>query len=144
MNKKRILVVEDDPALRLALQIRLKANDFEVSQAADAVTCFSCVQRQRPDLILLDLGLPGGDGYVVMQRLKRNLIHSDIPVIVLSARDREANEERSLVSGAEAFLQKPVENEVLLSTIREALGEDPRRPVEHTGATGRMRLIASG
>ena len=153
MTKKKILVVEDDATLRLALQIRLKANDYAVFQAPDAVTCLTSAQRVRPDLILLDLGLPGGDGYVVMQRLKTNLNLSDIPIIVVSARDREANEGRSLVAGAEAFLQKPVENDLLLATIRQVLGEESGRASSlvstskptHSGQDGSqgLRLIAS-
>ena len=153
MTQKKILVVEDDPSLRLALQIRLKANDFAVFQAPDAVTCLTSAQRVRPDLILLDLGLPGGDGYIVMQRLKTNLNLSDIPIVVVSARDREANEDRSLVAGAEAFLQKPVENDLLLATIRQVLGQDAGRsptppstsqPVQPSqkGSQG-LRLMAS-
>ena len=153
MTKKKILVVEDDATLRLALQIRLKANDYAVFQAPDAVTCLTSAQRVRPDLILLDLGLPGGDGYVVMQRLKTNLNLSDIPIVVVSARDREANEDRSLVAGAEAFLQKPVENDLLLATIRQVLGEDSGRGSSlvstskpaHSGPDGSqgLRLMAS-
>jgi DNA-binding response OmpR family regulator len=119
MSKKKILIVEDDPDMRLAFHIRLKANDYEVFHAADAVASIAAARTHRPDLILLDLGLPGGDGYLVMQRLKSNTLLCMIPVIVVSARDREANEGRALVAGAEAYLQKPVDNEVFLATIRE-------------------------
>ena len=121
MSKKKILVIEDDPDMRLALHVRLKANDFDVVHAGDAVASISEARKNGPDLILLDLGLPGGDGYVVMQRLKSNIQLSTIPIIVVSARDREANEARSLLAGAEAYLQKPVDNAVLLETIRRAI-----------------------
>jgi len=76
-----------------------------------------------PDLIILDLGLPAGDGFSVLERLKANLTLTSIPVIVVSARDRNENRERALKAGARAFLQKPVDNARLLSVIRQALGE---------------------
>jgi DNA-binding response OmpR family regulator len=121
MNKKRILVIEDDPDMRLAFHVRLKANDFDVVHAGDAVASIAEARRTSPDLILLDLGLPGGSGFVVMERLKANIQLSTIPVIVVSARDRAANEANALLAGAEAYLQKPVDNQVLLDTIRRVI-----------------------
>jgi DNA-binding response OmpR family regulator len=79
-------------------------------------------------LIILDLGLPAGDGFSVMERLKANDSLALIPVIVLSARDRAANMDRVLKAGAKAFLQKPVDNAQLLSVIRQVLGEKQRTP----------------
>jgi DNA-binding response OmpR family regulator len=79
-----------------------------------------------PDLIILDLGLPAGDGFSVLERLKANQSLCFIPVIVLSGRDRNANKERALKAGARFFLQKPVANDRLLSVIRLVLdGTDP-------------------
>ena len=75
-----------------------------------------------PDLIILDLGLPAGDGFSVMERLKANDALSLIPVIVVSARDRDANMDRALKAGAKAILQKPVENAEFLAVIRRVLG----------------------
>jgi DNA-binding response OmpR family regulator len=80
-------------------------------------------RKHTPDLILLDLGLPAGDGFTVMERLKATDSLSLIPVIVVSARDRNANADRALKAGAKAFLQKPVDNAELLAVIRQALGE---------------------
>jgi DNA-binding response OmpR family regulator len=71
----------------------------------------------------LDLGLPAGDGFSVLARLKANDSLSLIPVIVVSARDRNANMDRALKAGANTFLQKPVDNAELLAVIRQALGE---------------------
>jgi DNA-binding response OmpR family regulator len=81
-----------------------------------------------PDLIILDLGLPAGDGFSVMERLKKNDSLSLIPVIVVSARDRSANKDRALKAGATAYLQKPVDNGQLLSVVRKALGEKNNTP----------------
>ena len=80
-------------------------------------------RKHEPDLIILDLGLPGGDGFVVMERLKLIPSLAVIPIIVVSARDVRTNQERALKAGAKAFLQKPVDNAELLAVIRQALGE---------------------
>ena len=124
MPRKKILIVDDDPDLRAALNIRLRANSYDTAFAADAMTAVLEARRYKPDLILLDLGLPGGDGFVVMQRLSTIPALAVIPVIVLSARDKDANENRAAMGGAVAYLQKPYDDETLLVEIRSALGED--------------------
>jgi DNA-binding response OmpR family regulator len=78
-------------------------------------------QKERPDLIILDIGLPAGDGFVVLDRLQQSAALSAIPVIVLTARDPEFNRERTLNAGATAFLQKPADNSELLNVIRAIL-----------------------
>lgn len=123
MSRKTILIVDDDPDVRLGLHVRLKANLYDVVFAADGIAAISEARKHMPDLIILDLGLPAGDGFSVLERLKANLSLALIPVIVVSARDRNANRERALKAGARAFLQKPVDNARLLSVIRLALGE---------------------
>jgi DNA-binding response OmpR family regulator len=128
MSQKKILIVDDDPDVRLGLHIRLKANDYEVIFAADGMASIAEARKHMPDLIILDLGLPAGDGFSVMERLKANDSLSLIPVIVLSARDRSANMDRALKAGAKAFLQKPVDNAQLLSVIRKVLGEKDHAP----------------
>jgi two-component system KDP operon response regulator KdpE len=125
MANKKILIVDDDPELRLGLSVRLKANHYDTVFAADAVTAVAEARKTRPDLILLDLGLPGGDGFTVMERLASNVHLSAIPVIVVSARDRAAYGDRALKAGAKALLSKPVNNRDLLGLIRQLLGEQP-------------------
>ena len=123
MNNKKILVIEDDPDVRLGYQIRLKANHYDTLFAADSLSSIMEARNHQPDLIILDLGLPDGDGFVVMERLKDNSYLSAIPVIVVTARDPHAIRSRALRAGAKAFLQKPVDNDELLSVIRKCLGE---------------------
>jgi DNA-binding response OmpR family regulator len=121
MPKPKILVVDDDPDLVRALRLRLRANHYEIATATDGYTAIASAQKERPDLIVLDLGLPAGDGFVVLDRLQNSDTLSGIPVIVLSARDPQNNEQRALKAGASAFFQKPADNDELLNVIRTSL-----------------------
>jgi DNA-binding response OmpR family regulator len=122
MTQKKILIVDDDPEMRLALHIRLKANNYDVAVAVDGVSGIAETRKHMPDLILLDLGLPAGDGFTVLERLAINDSLAHIPVIVVSGRDRAANKDRALKAGARIFLQKPVKNAELLCAIEQTLG----------------------
>jgi DNA-binding response OmpR family regulator len=122
MDKKKILIVDDDEDSVKGLRLRLRAHNFNIAVAMDAVSAISQAKNESPDLILLDLGLPAGDGFVVMERLANLDSLSSIPVIVLSARDPHVNRERALNAGAIAFFQKPADNDELLSAIHKALG----------------------
>jgi two-component system KDP operon response regulator KdpE len=121
MPRPKILVVDDDPDLVRALRLRLKANNYEVTTATDGYTAIAAAQKERPALIILDLGLPVGDGFVVLDRLQNSDTLSGVPVIVLSARDPHSNEERALKAGAAAFFQKPADNDELMNVIRVSL-----------------------
>jgi two-component system KDP operon response regulator KdpE len=123
MGNKKILIVDDDPDVRQGLNVRLKANHYDTFFAGDALSSMTEARKHEPDLIILDLGLPAGDGFAVMERLKSIPALAVIPIIVVSARDVLANKERALKAGAKAYLQKPVDNAELLKVIRRALGE---------------------
>lgn len=120
-HKAKILIVDDDPDLRRALKLRLRANHYETIHAPDGYSAIAVAQKEHPNLIILDLGLPAGDGFVVLERLQNSDTLSNVPVIVLTARDPQTNEERSLRAGASAFFQKPVDNAELLEVIRATL-----------------------
>lgn len=124
MSHKKILIVDDDPELRLGLGVRLRASNYETVFAADAMTAVSEARKTQPDLILLDLGLPGGDGFTVMDRLAGNIHLAAIPVIIVSARDRNAYGERALNAGARALFTKPVDNRHLLAMIGQVLASN--------------------
>jgi two-component system KDP operon response regulator KdpE len=121
MPQKKILVVDDDPDVRLSLHVRLTANNYDVHFAEDGLSSIAEARKHMPDVILLDLGLPAGDGFTVLERLKASETLSLIPVIVLTGRDRLSSKGRSLRAGAGAFLQKPVSNAQLLSVIQQVL-----------------------
>jgi CheY-like chemotaxis protein len=123
MDSRKILIVDDNADIRLGMHLRLKANQYETFFAADAFAGVAEARKHRPDLIILDLGLPAGDGFTVMERLKQVPFLAVIPIIVVSARDGIGNQKRAYDAGAKAFLQKPVNDAELLAVIRQALGE---------------------
>ena len=125
MSNKKILVVEDDADVRLGYQVLLKANHYDTFFAADSTSAVSEARKQQPDLILLDLGLPAGDGFVVLERFRANPNLAVIPVIVVSARDLRGNKDRALNAGAKVFLQKPWNDHELLAIIRKLAGQGP-------------------
>jgi DNA-binding response OmpR family regulator len=122
MAGKKILIVEDDNLQLTALARRLKTAGFEIVAARDGLTAISTARKEQPDLIVLDLGLPAGDGFVVLQRLGMLINTGTIPVIVLSARTPIGNRDAALKAGAIAYIHKPVDIPVLLKAINEALG----------------------
>jgi two-component system KDP operon response regulator KdpE len=121
MEKPKIMIVEDDSDITRALKIRLKANHYDTVDAGDGFSAISMARKEQPDLIILDLGLPCGDGFFVLARLKDIHALSKIPVIVLTGNDPQCNERRVLQAGAAAFFQKPVSNDQLLHAIRATL-----------------------
>ena len=123
MATQKILIVDDDPDLRQALRLRLRANNYETVNAVDGYSAIAQAYKERPNLILLDLGLPAGDGFTVLERLQRDDKLSTIPVVVLTARDPQSNELRALQAGAAAFFQKPADNAELLEVIRATLSQ---------------------
>ena len=124
MSQKKILVIEDDPDARLGYHVLLKHHKYETFFGTDGFSAVTEARKHQPDLIILDLGLPAGDGFVVLERLRSNTYLGLIPVIVVSAKDVAANKDRALKAGARAFLQKPWNDIDLLAKIRELLGED--------------------
>lgn len=121
MEKSKILIVDDDPDLRRALNLRLRANHYETAYASDGLSAMAMAQKEKPDVIILDVGLPAGDGFVVLARLQQTAELASIPVIVLTARDPQSTREKIMNAGASAFFQKPADNAKLLNAIRSVL-----------------------
>jgi DNA-binding response OmpR family regulator len=123
MSTKKILIIDDDEHLVLGLAAKLRANGYAVVSAMDGVAAMAAARNEAPDLILLDLGLPAGDGFLFLERLRAMTQHVRTPVIVLSARDPATNRLRALQAGALAYFQKPPDSRELLTDIERALGE---------------------
>jgi len=124
-GRQKILVIEDDPVARADLEARLAANGYIVARAADAASALTVVNRERPDLILLDLGLPAGDGFLVLERLRKIEAFAAIPVLVITSRSDAETRKRVEAMGVAPLLSKPVDTEVLLGAIRAGLEPNP-------------------
>ena len=124
-SRQKVLVIEDDPVALADLQARLEANGYVVARAADAASAMTVVNRERPDLILLDLGLPAGDGYLVLERLRKIEAFAAIPVLVITGRTDAETRQRVAALGVAPLLTKPVETEVLLAAVRAGLETQP-------------------
>lgn len=120
---KSILVVDDDMDILLGLSIRLRAAGYAVQVVQDGNAALSTAIKKNPDLILMDIGIPAGNGLWVLEFLKKNVNTMLIPVIIMTGMEPVAAREKALALGAVAFFQKPVDNDQLLQAIRTYAGE---------------------
>jgi two-component system KDP operon response regulator KdpE len=121
---KKILIVEDDQNIAKALAIRLKAHGYEVTVAPDALSGVEAALKIEPDLVLLDISMPAGDGFMVAERIQ-NLVPTETPMIFLTASRKPGLRERAKELRAAAFFQKPFNAEDLLGAIQLALAGSP-------------------
>ncbi len=133
MAKKKILVVDDEQDMALALKVRLKANGYDVVSASDSVEAFTIANKENPDLIILDIMIPGGDGFVVAERLKQSAATHRIPIIFLTG--IQGGQERAYKLGASGYLMKPYQPEELMETIDNALKISTRQSAKTFGET---------
>lgn len=119
MGRARILVADDDPELLEALRIRLRANGYEVHTAGDGVEATRLARQARPDVVVLDIGMPGGDGHTVAGRLKGDPATMFLPVIFLTARTNQADFERARANRVEKYLTKPFQVDELVLAVDE-------------------------
>jgi DNA-binding response OmpR family regulator len=121
---KHILVVDDDALLRRSLSLHLEQAGYRASTAASAEDALALARRDRPDLILLDVGLPGMDGLDALRQFQQ---HDDIPVIFVTARRRELDTILGLELGADGYITKPFNPDVLLAHVKAVLRRSERQ-----------------
>ncbi|MDH3456203.1 MAG: response regulator, partial [Gemmatimonadota bacterium] len=124
----KVLLVDDEDQLRKVMKDLLERDGYEVTEAADGVEALDQVDRHAPDIIVLDLNLPGLDGYGVLTHLRSRPATQDMPVVVLTARGDEESEVRVFEMGADDFLSKPFRARALSVRLQAVLG---RRRGEH-------------
>ncbi len=129
MDKKKILIVDDDEALVRILSVNLALEGYEVFAAFDGMTAVMNAHKIKPDLIILDIRMPAGDGFSVVERLKLSTNTFTIPIIVLSALPKEDIEDRALRAGVTHCFAKPFDNGELLRYIRDLIGAGEERSV---------------
>ena len=128
----RVLVVDDEPSILRALRINLSAREYDVSTAIDGTTGLAAVARDRPDVIILDLGLPDMDGTEVIHGVRG---WTSIPIIVLSAWGQESQKVAALDAGADDYVTKPFGMDELLARLRAAVRRASPAPDEPVVAT---------
>ena len=121
-TKKKILVVDDEPDIVSMVKMRLEASGYEVITASDGETAYSRARSDAPDLIILDLMLPGMDGYQVCRLLKFDENYRRIPIIMLTAKSQIEDKEWGQKVGADYYLTKPFEAKELLDKINDLIG----------------------
>lgn len=130
----RILVVDDEPQIRKLLKVTLQAHQFEIHECTDGEEAVVQAGIMHPDLVVLDLGLPGMSGMDVLKRIRE---WSQVPIIVLTAKDREEDKIAALDGGADDYVTKPFSMGELVARIRVALrhaAKSADEPVLHCGA----------
>ena len=123
-SKVQVLVVDDEAAIMRFLKPALEANDYEMTSVGTVADAIKRIAAHAPDIVLLDLGLPDGDGKEVIKRARE---WSDVPIIVLSARERETEKIESLDLGADDYVNKPFNVGELLARMRTALRHRMRK-----------------
>jgi DNA-binding response OmpR family regulator len=123
-DKHKVLVVDDDAFIRRPLEFILREEGFQPITAADGNECLEKIADVRPDLIILDVMMPGRDGFELCKALKRDASYAHIPIILLSARGQEHDRERGLCLGAADFLTKPYSPSELVRRVREILSSN--------------------
>ncbi len=122
--RARVLVIDDEPDIVLAVGKRLTHAGYEVVFAADGAEATKMALRARPDLIILDIGLPCGDGHTVADRIRANCNTMFTPIIYLTARTADDDRNKAYDAGAFAYLTKPFKPEELLQLIDQALSTE--------------------
>jgi two-component system KDP operon response regulator KdpE len=133
----RILVVDDEPQLLRALRINLRARKYDIVTAADGASALRSAEKERPDLIVLDLGLPDMDGVEVIRQLRA---WSPVPIVVLSGRADSHDKVDALDAGADDYVTKPFNLEELLARVRAVNRRRGDQPSPSTVDIGQYRI----
>jgi two-component system, OmpR family, alkaline phosphatase synthesis response regulator PhoP len=116
-----ILVVDDEPNIVLALEFLLKQTGFRVRTVSNGEAALAAIAQELPDLVLLDVMIPGRDGYAVCQEIRSNPARRDIRIIILTAKGRDIQWEKGLSLGADEYVTKPFSTRELVERVRRML-----------------------
>ncbi len=128
-QKKKILIVDDERDIVKALMIRLQGAGYDVVTAFDGAQGVFMAHKEKPDLILLDIRMPAGNGFSVAQRLKRSIHTFTIPVIFLTGSPEKNAEDKAMALGARFYIKKPYDPEELLDAVKRGLERDADSPL---------------
>ncbi len=130
LHMARVLVIEDDSSISGLLRIVLEADGHEVLVADDGSRGLAMATRRSPDVVVLDIMMPFMDGFAVLEAIREDGRTATMPVLMLSAMQQESVEERCYRLGAQAFLRKPFDPDILLGTVQELLAAPPELEIE--------------
>lgn len=118
---KKILIVEDEPNIVVPLQFLMEQNGYQVMVATTGEEAIDAISSFIPDLILLDIMLPGIDGFEVCQIVRNNPLHQKTKIVFLSAMGRDMDMAKGMAIGADAYITKPFSNAVVVNKVKELL-----------------------
>lgn len=116
-----VLIVDDEPNILLSLEFLIQQAGLEVATAADGEQALELIQQQTPDLILLDISLPGMSGFDLLEQLRRSPDTRSLPVVMLTAHGREMEKEKGMALGADDYITKPFSTHALMERVRALL-----------------------
>lgn len=138
-----VLIVDDDEGVRFTVRSCLEAEGHEVEEASDGASGLQRLITAEIDLVLLDIMMPGPDGFATLQAIRRRSPTPDVPVIILSAKSRETSFVNAFRAGADGYLTKPFELEELLGEVQSVLARSPsERAKAREAGLARAELLA--
>ncbi len=114
---KSILLIEDEADFRSAVRLRLESHGYSVLEAGNGLNAVELVVENRPDLVILDVTLPGENGFSVAKRLKADALCADVPILMLRVCAQDGDRQRGIESGADSYITKPFEPDELIRAI---------------------------
>ncbi len=121
---KKIMIVDDEPQILTLVKIMFEMKGYRVSEAKSGAECLKKLKNEKPDLILLDIMLPGEDGWEILKEIKKDEKTKNIPVAMFSVRTSKDSIKKSLESGADAHINKPFDLDYVLNRVKSLLEKD--------------------
>jgi len=120
---KKILVVDDEPNIVLSLEFLMKQQGYAVRSAVDGDSAMKEVERDPPDIVLLDVSMPGRSGFEVCEAIRANPAWNQMRILIVTGKGRDEDRERGLSLGADGYVIKPFETQDIVAKVKELLGE---------------------
>ncbi|QLC73791.1 response regulator [Pseudomonas sp. LPB0260] len=120
---RTVLIADDEPNIVISLEFLLQQEGYRVQVAHDGQEAWEAIQRQPPDLVLLDVMMPRLSGFDVCQKIRENPAWQQLPIVMLTAKGREVEVSKGLALGADAYISKPFSTQELLAQVRALLGD---------------------
>lgn len=124
MEQRKILIVEDEVSLLKLESILLTTRGYKVSGVTDGLKALEEIKKDMPDLVLLDIMIPGIDGFEVCRRIKADPVTANLPVIMLTAKKSSADQSRGVEAGADAYITKPFKSAKIIEVVEELLRKE--------------------